>query len=212
MTIFFLSTLLFTNLYYINNNLLFMPRRDFLVNSNTLFYFNHFKDNNKDNIKDNNKDNNIDYYAHWSIYGLIPPPIEKTITYDDLLTEIKNLNIIKLQQAPQHDCIIATTNIGHRWSCLIKDKDIEKVNNEIRDINNNLEIFPIEKKYVIIRNIWQTWLATYSSLFFLSELGLIDIDLIGYSSISEKENMIKNGKKRKRLLSFISTKNESKNN
>lgn len=195
MTIFFLSTLLFTNLYYINNNLLFIPRRDFLVNSNTLFYFNHFKDN--------NKDNNIDYYAHWSIYGLIPPPIEKTITYDDLLTEIKNLNIIKLQQAPQHDCIIATTNIGHRWSCLIKDKDIEKVNNEIRDINNNLEIFPIEKKYVYIRKLWQTWLITYSSLFLLSELDILDIDLIGYSSINEKNNFKKNGLKRKKLLSFL---------
>lgn len=180
-----------------------LPRRDFLTSSN--FAFSILRNKNIDVDK-------IDYYAHWSIYGLIPPPIEKTITYEQLINEVKNNNIIKIQQSPQHDCVVATTNIGHRWACLIKDKDINIRNKEIKEINSNLKILPIEKKYVIIRNIWQTWLATYSSLFFLSELGIIDIDLIGYSSILEKENMVKNGKKRKRLLSFLSNKNETKNN
>ncbi len=145
----------------------------------------------------------IDEYAHWSIYGLIPPPIEKSITYNELINEIYNKNIIKLQQAPQHDCVVATTTIGHRWACLIKDNDIENINKELKLISNNLQILPIEQKYVYIRSIWLTWITTYISLFITSELGLIDIDLIGYTSIAEKEAMIKSGKKRKRLLSFL---------
>ena len=82
----------------------------------------------------------IDEYAHWSIYGLIPPPIEKSITYNELINEIYNKNIIKLQQAPQHDCVVATTTIGHRWACLIKDNDIENINKELKLISNNLQI------------------------------------------------------------------------
>lgn len=169
-----------------------LHRRDFLSSTNIAIPFFSPKNITK-----------IDEYSHWSVYGLVPPPIEKAITYNELINEIKNKNIIKIQQSPQHDCVVATTTIGHRWACLIKDSDIENVNKEVKLINNKLQILPIEKKYVYIRSIWQTWIVTYLSLFITSELGLIDIDLIGYSSFAEKEAMIKSGVKRKRLLSFL---------
>ena len=167
-------------------------RRDFLSSANIILPFFSQKNITK-----------IDKYAHWSVYELIPPPIEKSITYNELRNEIYNKNIIKLQQAPQHDCVVATTTIGHRWACLIKDNDIENINKELKLVSDNLQILPIEKKYVYIRSIWQTWIISYISLFITSELGLIDIDLIGYTSFAEKEKMIKSGKKRKRLLSFL---------
>ena len=63
--------------------------------------------------------NNIDYYAHWSIYGIIPPPIEKSITKRELINEIDRENIISLQIAVQHDCVIATTIKNHRF-CLLR--------------------------------------------------------------------------------------------
>jgi len=39
--------------------------------SQTVNNYNIAKTKNIDNIK------NIDYYAHWSVYRLVPPPIEK---------------------------------------------------------------------------------------------------------------------------------------
>ena len=133
---------------------IYLQRRDFLSSTNIIVPF-----LSKKNIT------KVDKYADWSLYKLISPPIEKTLTYNELLEEIKKKNIIKLQQAPQHDCIIATSRIGYRWACLIKDKDLENVNNEINIISNDLQILPIEKKYIYIRSIWQIWLSIYIFLF-----------------------------------------------
>ena len=58
--------------------------------SQTVNNYNIAKTKNIDNIK------NIDYYAHWSVYGLVPPPIEKSITKEELVKEIDKNNIISL--------------------------------------------------------------------------------------------------------------------
>jgi hypothetical protein len=119
-----------------------------------------------------NINNNIDYYAHWSIYGLIPPPIEKSLTKEELTKEIENENIISLQIAVQHDCVIATTVANHRLSVLIKDKEFDNFVNNFRDKDNNLPftVVPIDKNRQKIRHFAQFWLGLYITRFFAYEL------------------------------------------
>lgn len=116
--------------------------------------------------------NNIDYYAHWSIYGIIPPPIEKSITKRELINEIDRENIISLQIAVQHDCVIATTIKNHRLSVFIKDKDFNNFVEQFRDIDNNLPftVIPIDKNRQKLRNFAQLWLGLYTMRFFTYEL------------------------------------------
>lgn len=116
--------------------------------------------------------NNIDYYAHWSIYGIIPPPIEKSITKRELINEIDRENIISLQIAVQHDCVIATTIKNHRLSVFIKDKDFNNFVEQFRDIDNNLPftVIPIDKNRQKLRNFAQLWLGLYTMRFFIYEL------------------------------------------
>ena len=116
--------------------------------------------------------NNIDYYAHWSIYGLIPPPIEKSITKKELINEINRENIISLQIAVRHDCVIATTINNHRLSVLIKDKDFDNFVNQFRDKDNSLPftLIPIDKNRQKLRSFAQFWLGLYTIRFFAYEL------------------------------------------
>ena len=148
---------------------IFLKREDFLTSNFALSIL----------ANNNNKSNKIDKFAHWSVYGLIPPPIEKTISIEELINEIKINNIIKIQQSINHNCVVVTNNKGHRWICLIKDKDIINSNKIIKEINSKLEILPIEKKYILIRNIWQIFFMGFISLFLFSELDMIEIDLLG---------------------------------
>ena len=134
--------------------------------SQTVNNYNIAKTKNIDNIK------NIDYYAHWSVYGLVPPPIEKSITKEELVKEIDKNNIISLQIAVQHDCVIATTIKNHRLSVLIKDKDFDNFVNQFRDKDNSLPftVIPIDKNRQKLRSFAQFWLGLYTIRFFAYEL------------------------------------------
>lgn len=129
-------------------------------------------DYNTPKSKNINNINNIDYYAHWSVYGFVPPPIEKSITKKELIKEIDNENIISLQIAVQHDCVIATTKANHRLSVLIKDKDFDNFINQFRDKDNSLPftVIPIDKNQQKLRNFAQLWLGLYVTRFFAYEL------------------------------------------
>ena len=122
--------------------------------------------------KNINNINNIDYYAHWSVYGLVPPPIEKSLTKEELIKEINNENIISLQIAVQHDCVIATTKANHRLSVLIKDKDFDNFVNQFRNKDNSLPfiVIPIDKNRQKLRNFAQLWFGLYVTRFFAYEL------------------------------------------
>jgi len=59
-----------------NNNIL-LPRRDIM--GSIIFANNNLNllTNMKDSLqKKNTNIKKVDYYAHWSIYGIVPPPIE----------------------------------------------------------------------------------------------------------------------------------------
>tara|TARA_Y100000748_G_scaffold267360_1_gene238309 strand:- start:908 stop:1186 length:279 start_codon:yes stop_codon:yes gene_type:complete len=55
----------------------------------------------------------VDEYTHWSFYGLVAPPIEKVLSYDELVAEINHDKIKSIQISVQHDRVIATINEGH---------------------------------------------------------------------------------------------------
>tara|TARA_B100001093_G_C26796581_1_gene1001374 strand:+ start:757 stop:1317 length:561 start_codon:yes stop_codon:yes gene_type:complete len=113
----------------------------------------------------------IDYYGHWSFYGLIPPPIEKTISLNELKEEIIKENILSLQIAPQHDCIIATTIKNHRYSCLIKDKDFNYFLKEEESKNLlNFQVLPIDKNRQKLRNIGKIVFGAYIIRFLTYEI------------------------------------------
>ncbi len=83
------------NLPFDNNILL--PRRDIMgsiifANGNNQVFKSILTSIDKKNLDIKTKSDKIDYYAHWSIYGIIPPPIEKTILYSELVESIKKWN------------------------------------------------------------------------------------------------------------------------
>tara|TARA_B100000902_G_scaffold397269_1_gene460497 strand:+ start:7417 stop:8076 length:660 start_codon:yes stop_codon:yes gene_type:complete len=158
----YISLIASFNIPFSNN--VFVPRRDFLGN----IIFSGTNLNLIDNIKNSieNKNKNIkreDKYAHWSIYGLVPPPIEKTINYENLVNSINNNTISYIEIAVQHDCIIGTTIDNHRWACLLPDSEIPKLINDTKDINGkqNVKIIPTNPTKVKIRNIAQIFFYIY---------------------------------------------------
>ena len=137
--------------------------------------------------------NNIDYYSHWSVYGLAPPPIEKSITKEELIKEINKKNIIALQIAVQHDCVIATTIANHRLSILIKDNEFDTFINQFRYEDNSLPftVIPIDQNRQKIRKFGQFWLGLYITRFFTYEIPK-NIKLLNEcnSSITVKQKML----------------------
>jgi len=134
-----------------------------------------------------------------------PPPIEAVITYDELLEKIKNNTIFSLQIAVQHDCIIATTIENHRLACLVPD---EKMNDLILDTmqkNGNLPfyILPIDPVKSKIRDIAQIIFGTTLGFYIAAEFNLIDYDTTPYSSIKERDDFIKSGKKPKKMFNYL---------
>lgn len=157
------------------------------------------------NIKKDINETIKDPYAFWA-YGVVPPPIERVVSYNELIREIQNNNIMSVEIAVQHDCVIATTIKGHRISCLIPDKEFDNLLNDSRDKNgdllvNVLETSPFKRK---IRNTAQFILGSSLFLFIGSELDIIPIDFIAFNSLEEREKFYKNNEKPKKIIkSFI---------
>ena len=103
---------------------------------------------------------------------MVPPPIEKTISYNELIESIRNGTIIYTEKAVQHDCIIATTYKNHRWASLIKDLEIPKFLNDIKDNNGNqiVMLLPANPYKIKIRNTAQIIFYTYIIRFFTLDL------------------------------------------
>lgn len=113
-----------------------------------------------------------DHYAHWSIYGIIPPPIEKTISYNELLNSINNNTIVSIEIAVQQDCVIATTQNNHRWSCLIPNKNFSKLLDDSRNNKGDLPyvVLPTDPTKLKIRNTAKILLDLYIIRFLLIDI------------------------------------------
>lgn len=156
-------------------------------------------------IQNNLENNKDDPFAYWSVYGLVPPPIEKIISYDDLLENIKNKTIFSLQIAVQHDCVIATTKDGHRWACLVKDKNFPQLLMDAMDKNGNMPVYvlpedPVRSK---IRNVAQTIFYSSALFYILSDLDIISYKFEAYNSIKERDEALRSGKKPKKFLKSL---------
>ena len=152
----------------------------------------------------NNLENSdTDKYAHWSIYGLVPPPIEKIIVYEELIDYINNNSIFSIQPAFWDNCIIATTNEGHRLTLSISDDDYNDLFINILKIDKNIHILPIDPVRSKIRDT--TFSIFYPSLLFyiLSELDIIPYQFEFYNSIKERDQYNNRGKKPDKIIKKI---------
>ena len=161
-----------------------------------------------------------DMYSHWSFYGIFPPPIKSTITYEELVNEINNNNIYSVQIAVQHDCVIATTNEGYRLSCLMPDEKFNDLYTDSMDVNGELKIrfLPIDETKSKIRKTAQISFFSISMYYLLSELNIIDVDTTPYSSIKERDDARNSGNPPKKIIGsiisaidFIKKKNNTNN-
>ena len=176
-----------------------------LSTSADFFYTNNQIFQNLSPSLNNNIINPENHYGHWSLYGLVPPPIEKVITYDELIENIKNNTIFTIQIAVQHNCIIATTIDNHRLACLVPDKMIDDLIMESVKKNGNLPyyILPMDPIRSKIRNFAQILLGTTLGIYIASEFDLIDFDTTPYGSIKERNDFIKSGKKPKKMFNYL---------
>lgn len=151
------------------------------------------------------KSDKIDPYSHWSFFGLAPPPIEKVLSYDELLNEIQNENIVSIQIAIQHNCVIATTIKGHRLSCLIPDSKFQQLLDDSKDKDGDLPfvVLPIDKIRLQVRDLAQVFLYTFLIINGAAEFNLIDYDNTPYNSIKEKEEYYESGEPPRKLLKTL---------
>ena len=215
----FCKTFIFLLLAFVNSLNLPISRRNFLdstfYSSNVIFSNNYFTPINIFNIskiKELNENkkleinkNTPDKYSHWSFFGIVPPPIKKELSYDELLQEIYNNRIYSIQIAPQHDSIIATNYKGYRYSCQVLDKNFDKL---IKDSLNENEkvpfiIIPIDKNRQKLRHFSQTLLTSSIIFYILADLDIIDFDTTSYGNWKEREHAYKNGKKPKKFLKSL---------
>jgi len=146
-----------------------------------------------------------DWYSHWSFFGIAPPPIKSSITYEELINEINNNNIYSLQIAVQHDCIIATTNNGYRLSCLVPDEKFNDLYTDAMNSDGQLKVLflPIDETKSNIRKTAQISFYSLCMYYLLSELNIIDVDTTPYSSIKERDDARNSGKPPKKIIGTI---------
>mgnify|MGYP006094424825 CR=1 FL=1 len=129
-----------------------------------------------------------DVYAHWSFYNMIPPPIEKSITYDELRQEIEERHITSIQEAVQGNHLIVTTNEGHRLSCPFP---IDQLQMFLLDFQNE-EGLPFT---VIPKSAWKQDLHLFSEISLAFLLGIVILDCLDllpwdtnmYGSLQQRE-------------------------
>jgi len=131
----------------------------------------------------------VDEYAHWSFYGTVAPPIERVLSYDDLVTEIQNNNIQSIQIAVQHDCVVATTNEGHRWVSMIPDSSFHQLVMDTKD--SSVSVLPIDPTLSKIRNIAQSIFYSTLMIFAAVELDFIKGNTGGRPTIRQMFKQMK---------------------
>lgn len=151
----------------------------------------------------NNLPNNSDDpYAHWSFFGLSPPPIKESINYTQLVERIQQKEIFTIQISPQHNNVIATTKQGYRLACSMSDKKFPQLQQDSIDQEGNqlVYILPIDPIRQTIRSISIISFETIVIYLLGCELDVIPNNLYFYNSIQEKDEYTKNGTKPPRYL------------
>ena len=102
----------------------------------------------------------LDPYRHWA-FGVVPPPVERTVQYEELMQKLRDKEIASLQIAVQHDCVIATTKEGHRLTLLLPDDQFPALVGESMDKDSMVLVLPIDARRQAVRDAAQATFATF---------------------------------------------------
>lgn len=142
----------------------------------------------------------VDPYAHWSFFGMAPPPIQRTVTYDELLHIIQRDRIRTVQIAVQHDCVIATTKTGHRLALMLRDRDVPLLLVDTLEREHiPYTYLPIDVTKQYIRSTAEAAVVGYGAFLLADLAGWVPWDTTPYNSLAEREKTIEEGRQRKSL-------------
>ena len=66
----------------------------------------------------------VDFTTKSAFFGLAAPPVVGMLRYDELVEQARTGQIATLQIAVQHDTVIATDRMGHRFACMMRDEEL----------------------------------------------------------------------------------------
>lgn len=107
--------------------------------------------------------NASDPLASWSAGGLVPPPIEKDVSYDELLDLMRQGNVWSLQPAVQHDSVVVTTTAGHRLSCAVRDDEWDRLVLDSFASDRAVHILPSDSWRRNVRGFAQIFASAYAA-------------------------------------------------
>jgi len=126
--------------------------------------------------------------AAYSFYGLVPPPIQGVWEYEELIERAELGEIATVQTAVSHDVVVATTSDGHRYACLVADKNMgELLFDSMIDGKLPFEVLPLDSTRAKVRDA-AIGLVNLLGVFWVADLnGLLPWDTTPYGSIAQRE-------------------------
>jgi hypothetical protein len=132
-----------------------------------------------------------DLTAKSSFFGLAAPPIQAIWSYEQLVQEARAGSIASVQIAVQHDCVIATSTSGQRYSTLLPDKRFPELLADVMlpDGSTPFEVLPLDAARANVRDAAFTTLNILGTLWLADLAGLLPWDTTPYSSLAEREKI-----------------------
>lgn len=130
-----------------------------------------------------------DLAAKSSFFGLAAPPIQASWSYKELLQEARAGAIATVQIAVQHDCVIAVTTTGHRYSCLLPDSDFPALLADamLADGSMPFDVLPMDPARARVRDAASITLGLLGILWLADLADLLPWDTTPYASLAERE-------------------------
>ena len=130
-----------------------------------------------------------DYAAKSSFFGLAAPPVQGMWSYEQLLAEARAGTIASVQIAVQHDCVVATTTQGHRFSCLLPDERFPDLLADAMSADGSMpfEVLPMDEMREQIRSAALFNLNLLGLLWVADMAGVLPWDTTPYGSLAERE-------------------------
>lgn len=139
--------------------------------------------------RDTAEEARVDWAGHSSFFGMAPPKIQGTWSYEELLAKAGGGRVATVQIAVQHNQVVATTPEGHRYVCALKDEDFPILLTDAMRADGSLpfEVLPMDpiraqvrEAAIVVRNVC-------GALFIADELDLLPWDTTPYGSLKERE-------------------------
>ena len=89
----------------------------------------------------------VDFTTKSAFFGLAAPPVVGMLRYDELVEQARTGQIATLQIAVQHDTVIATDRMGHRFACMMRDEELPHLILDAtgKDGSMPFEVLPMDK-------------------------------------------------------------------